>query len=112
MNKDYRSSFSDDCFWDKINRIPESVCCAVFRIALYLYFILRLADVPPWTKAAIIAALGYFICPIDAIPDFLPGIGYVDDIAIMVALLNRLEHFVDENIREKVNALLPERCRK
>ena len=36
------------------------------------------------TKAWIIAALAYFISPIDAIPDPIPGIGYLDD-ALVVA---------------------------
>ena len=30
-------------------------------------------------KAGIIVALGYFISPIDAIPDAIPVVGYVDD---------------------------------
>jgi uncharacterized membrane protein YkvA (DUF1232 family) len=38
----------------------------------------------PWQSAAsVIAALLYFITPTDAIPDFLLGIGYVDDISII-----------------------------
>lgn len=112
MNKDYSSSFSDDSFWDKFTSIPASVGCSVLRIALYLYYILKIADAPPWAKVAIIAALGYFVCPIDAVPDFLPGIGYTDDMTVMLALFNRLEYLVDGNIREKVNSILPERCRK
>jgi uncharacterized membrane protein YkvA (DUF1232 family) len=112
MSKDYSSSYSDDSFWDKFTNISSSIGCSVLRTALYLYYILRLGDAPPWAKAAIIGALGYFVCPIDAIPDFLPGIGYTDDMAIMVALFNRLEYLVDGNIKRKVNSLLPERCRK
>ena len=37
-----------------------------------------------WTVAAwIIAALAYFISPIDAIPDVIPVLGYVDDAALV-----------------------------
>ncbi len=33
------------------------------------------------------AALLYFISPLDAVPDVLPGIGYVDDLIILSAVI-------------------------
>ena len=36
------------------------------------------------TKAWIIFALGYFISPIDLIPDFIPVVGYADDVAVVM----------------------------
>lgn len=38
---------------------------------------------PFWTIAAIVTALLYVLSPIDAIPDFIPVIGYVDDAAVV-----------------------------
>lgn len=38
----------------------------------------------PWkTVAALSAALAYFLAPIDAIPDFVPLIGFIDDAAVL-----------------------------
>lgn len=38
----------------------------------------------PWTTiAAIIFALLYFVNPLDLIPDFIPGLGYVDDATVL-----------------------------
>jgi uncharacterized membrane protein YkvA (DUF1232 family) len=34
-----------------------------------------------------LAALAYFVLPIDAIPDFIVGLGYTDDAAVFAALL-------------------------
>ncbi|MFM8439490.1 MAG: YkvA family protein [Candidatus Kapaibacterium sp.] len=45
------------------------------------------------TKAIIIGALVYFIVPIDAVPDFLPVIGYLDDAGVISAVVHAL---VDE----------------
>lgn len=42
------------------------------------------------TKAMIVAALTYFILPTDLTPDFIPFIGYIDDTAVIVALLRRI----------------------
>ena len=40
-------------------------------------------DVPIGSIIAIIAALIYLICPIDFIPDFIPGVGYIDDVFVI-----------------------------
>jgi len=38
----------------------------------------------PWESLIlIIVAIAYFASPLDLIPDFLPGIGYVDDVMIL-----------------------------
>jgi uncharacterized membrane protein YkvA (DUF1232 family) len=38
--------------------------------------------------AYLAAALLYFISPLDAIPDILPGVGYVDDVIVLSAVVN------------------------
>lgn len=39
-------------------------------------------------KMLILGALGYFILPVDAIPDFIPVAGYTDDLAALTAIYN------------------------
>ena len=48
-------------------------------------------EVPWHTIAAIIFALAYVLSPIDLIPDFIPGIGLVDDALIVAACLALVE---------------------
>ena len=105
----YESSFSEQSFWEKIARVPSRAGCSVLRSALTLIVLLK-SDLPLWAKASIVGALGYFICPLDALPDFLPG-GFVDDLAAMTLVLGQLYAFVDKDIRERVQELLPEHCR-
>ena len=43
----------------------------------------------PWqTLIFAVAAVLYFLMPIDVIPDFLVGLGYVDDAAVIAWLMN------------------------
>jgi len=44
--------------------------------------------VPVPTMLALVAALIYFISPVDLLPDFIPLVGYIDDAAIFSLVLN------------------------
>jgi uncharacterized membrane protein YkvA (DUF1232 family) len=43
----------------------------------------RYREIPWWTISAIVFVLLYVLSPIDLIPDFIPGIGYIDDAAVV-----------------------------
>ena len=47
--------------------------------------------VPWFTVASIVLALLYVLNPLDLIPDFIPGIGYIDDMAVMSIALGWIE---------------------
>ena len=48
-------------------------------------------EVPWMTIAAVVAALLYVLSPVDLIPDFIPGIGLIDDAAVVAACLNMIQ---------------------
>lgn len=56
-------------------------------------------QVPAKTLISTLAALIYFVSPIDFIPDVLPVLGFADDIALLVWLFNSLNSDL-ENFRE------------
>lgn len=48
-----------------------------------LYLASKRDDVPWYAKLIIILVVGYALSPIDLIPDFIPIIGYLDDIILL-----------------------------
>lgn len=61
-------------------------------------------NVPLKAKAVIIGALGYFIAPFDAIPDFLPIIGYTDDFGALMMALATVSMYIDNGVKNKAKA--------
>ena len=58
-----------------------------------------------WTaKALAIGALVYLISPLDAIPDFIPFAGLVDDAALIVAVVATLARELDRYMRQSMQA--------
>jgi uncharacterized membrane protein YkvA (DUF1232 family) len=45
-------------------------------------------DLPRGIRVRLLLVLAYLLLPVDLVPDFLPGIGYLDD-AVVVALVLR-----------------------
>ena len=57
----------------------------VKRDALALRLAVRDPRVPWYAKAVALAVAGYALSPIDLIPDFIPVLGYLDDVVIVPA---------------------------
>lgn len=88
--------------------MPSSAGSKVLRQALTLYVLLKDNAVPNWVKVSIIGALGYFIFPFDVIPDFMPGVGYLDDVGLIAGLVAQLHFYTTPSVMEKVENLIPE----
>ncbi len=48
-------------------------------------------EIPWWAISAIVFALLYVLNPFDIIPDFVPGVGYLDDAAVVALCLRMVE---------------------
>lgn len=74
----YESSYSENGLWTKIEKFAKKAGKEIVINVLKLYYAMALGKATPTQIATIIAALGYFISPVDAVPDLLPG-GFADD---------------------------------
>ena len=49
-------------------------------------------------KVALAAAVLYLISPIDLIPDFIPGLGYLDDVFVAAILVDGMLNYVNRGL--------------
>lgn len=60
-------------------------------------------EVPVGSIIAILAALLYFISPIDLIPDFIVGVGYIDDAFVVAIVIRQIYADLQEYKKWKEN---------
>ena len=60
---------------------------ALKRDAIAVYFAARDARTPWYTRLLALAIAAYAISPIDLIPDFIPVLGYLDEVILLPAAL-------------------------
>ena len=93
------SLYSPDALKAKLAGFARLAGRQLVEKALILYHTLQRPETPKAAKATIIGALAYFILPIDAVADFLPGIGFTDDFAAIAAALVTVSGYVTDDIR-------------
>jgi len=96
----FRKRYSDASFWDKLKRYSKVAGMKVVYPALLLHYLLKSNDVPLKAKLIISAALGYFILPVDFIPDFAPIIGFTDDLGVLLLIIKQMAAYITPEIRE------------
>ena len=105
----YGTYYSDNRFWKKVERVAKKVGATVLLPVFTLYYMLQDDKVSLQHKAYIVGALGYFILPIDLIPDgILPVIGFTDDIAVMTLVLKLVKDSITPESKARANARVSE----
>ena len=96
----YQENYSESGLQRKIKSVARWTGAKVMYAVLLLYYVLQSPTISKADKGKIYGALGYFILPTDLVVDFLPIVGYSDDLAaLMIAL-----HAVATNITPEVKA--------
>ena len=94
----YENSYSEGNFWEKVKNAGKEIGIKPLYIALLLYYSLSKASLI--NKALIIGSLGYFISPIDLIPDYIPILGLSDDVAFLMFTYYKINSIIDDEIRD------------
>ena len=104
--KDYSGSYSESAMWNKISKFAEKAGKEVIFSVMKLFYAMYLGKATPTQIITIVAAIGYFISPIDAIPDMLPG-GFADDAGVLATAVSTLACCSDPEVvaaaRRKLN---------
>lgn len=97
----YQEKYSDDSFWKKLKNNAAKISNVAIEKALTLYFAMKDEETPLWAKTVIAGALGYFIFPLDAVPDILPALGFSDDtVTLIVALFTVGMNIKDKHVKQ------------
>jgi len=91
-------------FWAKIRATAGRIPFVDKAVAAY-YAALDLAT-PAHVKAVLLAALAYFVLPVDLVPDFIIALGYTDDATVLAAALRMLSPHITDVHRARAREAL------
>lgn len=88
----------------EIPKIGEKLSHVIVMVSLVKHYATKeYTDFPMASLIAVVAALVYFISPIDLIPDGIPIAGYVDDALVVAVCWSIVETDVDRYLEWRDN---------
>jgi len=91
-------------FWRKLQGVAASIPFAEELLTAYYCVFDR--KTPTAVKATLVGALAYFVLPIDAVPDFLPVLGFTDDAAFLAAAIKLVTDHIRPEHRDAAHRVL------
>jgi uncharacterized membrane protein YkvA (DUF1232 family) len=91
-------------FWPKMKAVAAKIPFAEDAIAAYYCALDR--ETPLRVRGTLLAALAYFVVPLDVLPDVLPALGFTDDAAVLMMALQLISSHIKPEHREAARAAL------
>jgi uncharacterized membrane protein YkvA (DUF1232 family) len=91
-------------FFPKLARVFAGIPYAEELVAAYYCAFDRAT--PLKAKGILVGALAYFILPVDVIPDIVVGLGFTDDMAVLLTAFNVVRTHVKPYHRERARETL------
>ncbi|RAI03330.1 hypothetical protein DLJ53_02085 [Acuticoccus sediminis] len=86
-------------FWPTLRMAARHIPFSQDLVAAY--FCALDPKVPFRVRATMLGALVYFVTPIDAIPDMLLGIGFSDDVTVLLGAMALMASHITDRHRER-----------
>ncbi len=99
------AKFGSD-FMARLKRVAKRIPFAEDLLAAW--FCARDPATPRRVRLTLLAALGYFVLPVDAIPDIMPLLGFTDDAAVIAAAIAAVAGSITPEHRERARQTLAE----
>lgn len=87
--------------WQKITDHAKQAGREVVNYTLQLHYAAQRPGTPAWAKRTAYGAIAYFILPLDAVPDFMAGVGYTDDLGALALAVSTLATYIDDEVRSQ-----------
>lgn len=100
-------SVSPGRFWSKVRRLTGKVPFLDEVVAVW--FCARDPATPKRVKAILLGTVAYFVLPFDLVPDLLAGLGYSDDLAVLLAAIRAVHPHVSDDHRARAREALASR---
>lgn len=91
-------------FIGRLKRVAKRIPFAEDLLAAWVCT--RDPSTPRRVKLTLLAAIGYFVLPLDAIPDVMPLLGFTDDAAVIAAALAAVAGSITPQHRDKAKEML------
>lgn len=104
----YQYNYSESKLLRKLSSAARWAGAKVVYAVLLLYYVLRSDEVPLKEKSKILGTLGYFILPTDMVLDFIPLLGYSDDMAALLWALHSVATNITPQIKQQAKKRLGE----
>ena len=97
----YQNNYDESSFFSKVIKFAKKAGIKLIYLALLLFYTLDSDSLSFKDKITIYGALGYFILPIDLIPDSIPVIGLSDDFSFLIFAYEKVKDNITDEIRTK-----------
>ena len=104
----YGVNYSENRLLSKLSRAVHWANAKIVYAALVLYYDQRNDAVTRADQSKIYGALGYFILPTDMVLDFIPMVGYTDDMAALMWAIHTLTKNLTPEIKAQARLKLGE----
>lgn len=97
----YEKKYSEESLFSKVRSSVKAAGIMMIYQSLQLFYVTKSPSCPWKVRLAIFSTLGYFIAPIDLIPDVIPIAGFSDDAIAIRAAFKIAEMYVTEEIKQQ-----------